>query len=299
MNAVGLDKSFGSSASESSESRTQVNPNERWRPMWNLLVQEARAVSLGSLLAMGFRIFLFFLITAKALLEDSSNVPNEFRARLNVAMIWKEVAAVACMMVSTIVALVPSKVLLLQAPAFLFANPWLLLWVRDRTGVLPNVPIRMCEYVMGRISLVELVAVLPIHVVTVVSTAVFLRRILPTDVSLVALEPIEFSDGANPWIVDFSREVIATAAFSVGMLVLPVLFQLNHCPRWFVVVVMYPLWNFSVDGSGMASAFSPNVLFALNVLNHRDLPAMWRLIASLLGGMVGGRVMKRYFPDQD
>ena len=124
MNAVGLDKSFGSSASESSESRTQVNPNERWRPMWNLLVQEARAVSLASLLAMGFRIFLFFLITAKALLEDSSNVPNEFRARLNVAMIWKEVAAVACMMVSTIVALVPSKVLLLQAPAFLFANPW-------------------------------------------------------------------------------------------------------------------------------------------------------------------------------
>ena len=83
------------------------------------------------------------------------------------------------------------------------------------------------------------------------------------------------------------------------MLVLPALFQLNHCPRWFVVVVMYPLWNFSVDGAGMASAFSPNVLIALTVLNHRQLPAGWRLIASLLGGMVGGRVMKRYFPDQD
>ena len=50
-------------------------------------------------------------------------------------------------------------------------------------------------------SLVELVFVLPIHVVTVVSTAVFLRHILPTDVSIVALEAIEFSDGVNPWIV--------------------------------------------------------------------------------------------------
>ena len=50
-------------------------------------------------------------------------------------------------------------------------------------------------------SLLDLIAVLPIHLVTVVSTAVFLRHILPTDVSLVALEPIEYSDGANPWIV--------------------------------------------------------------------------------------------------
>lgn len=124
MNAMGM-KSFGSSASESSESRTQVyTNNERWRRMWNLLVQEARAVSLGSLLAMGLRISVFFLITAKALLEESSSAPNEFRARLDVAMIWKEVATIACMAVSTIVALVPSKVPLLQAPAFLFANPW-------------------------------------------------------------------------------------------------------------------------------------------------------------------------------
>ena len=127
MNAMSLNnKSFGSSASESSESRTQVHPNEQWRKMWNLLIQEARAVSLGSLLAMGWRISIFFLITAKALLEDSSNTnfSSEFRARLNVAMIWKEVATIACMIVSTVVALVPSKVALLQAPAFLFANPW-------------------------------------------------------------------------------------------------------------------------------------------------------------------------------
>ena len=98
MNIMGLNnnKSFGSSASESSDSRIQVNPNERSRRMWHLLVQEARAVSLGSLLAMGWRISLFFLITATAMLEDSSNFSNEFRARLNVAMIWKEVATIAC-----------------------------------------------------------------------------------------------------------------------------------------------------------------------------------------------------------
>jgi hypothetical protein len=27
----------------------------------------------------------------------------------------------------------------------------LLLWVQDKTGVIPNVPTRACEYVMGRI----------------------------------------------------------------------------------------------------------------------------------------------------
>lgn len=56
-------------------------------------------------------------------------------------------------------------------------------------------------------SLLELVAVLPIHVVTVVSTAVFLRHTFPKEVALVALEPIEFADGANPWIVVRSSTV--------------------------------------------------------------------------------------------
>lgn len=85
----------------------------------------------------------------------------------------------------------------------------------------------------------------------------------------------------------------------MGLLVLPVLFQLNHLPRGLVTFVIYPLMNFAVDGSGMASAFSPNVLIALNILGHRPLPSIWRLLGTVLGGLVAGRVMKVYFPDRD
>jgi hypothetical protein len=97
---------------------------------------------------------------------------------------------------------------------------------------------------------------------------------------------------------DLCREVLITAAFTVAMLVLPVLFQLNHLPRWSAIVLFYPLFHFAVDGTGMASAFSPNVLLALNVLGYRPLPAGFRVIGSLLGGLVGGKIMQLYFPDE-
>jgi len=92
--------------------------------------------------------------------------------------------------------------------------------------------------------------------------------------------------------------MLASAGFTVGIFVLPVLFQLNYVPKWLFVFLMYPLMNFSVDGPGLASTFSPNVILALSILGHRPLPAIWRLLGPLLGGLVGGRVMKLCFPDQ-
>lgn len=89
-----------------------------------------------------------------------------------------------------------------------------------------------------------------------------------------------------------------TAGFTVAMLILPVLFRLNDLPRWSMIFFFYPLFQFTVDGQGMASAFSPNVLLALNVLGYRPFPAGYRLMGSLLGGLIGGKVMQKYFPDQ-
>jgi hypothetical protein len=87
--------------------------------------------------------------------------------------------------------------------------------------------------------------------------------------------------------------------FTVLLLVLPVLFQLNRLPRWLVAIVLYPLFNYGVDGKGQASSFSPNVVFALAILGHRPLPTGVRLMGSLLGGLVGGKVMQLYFPDSN
>lgn len=92
---------------------------------------------------------------------------------------------------------------------------------------------------------------------------------------------------------------MASSAFTVALLVLPALLQLNYIPRWIFAFAMYPLLNFSVDGRGTASVFSPNVLLALSILGYRPLPSFWRLLGPLFGGLVGGRVMKLYFPDRE
>jgi hypothetical protein len=47
----------------------------------------------------------------------------------------------------------------------------------------------------------------------------------------------------------------------------------------------------------MASSFTPNVVLALGMLGHRSLPTGFRFIASILGGLVGGKILQHYFPD--
>ena len=63
---------------------------------------------------------------------------------------------------------------------------------------------------------------------------------------------------------------------------------------------LYPIFNFAVDHVGMASSFTPNVLLALGMLSSSSssfIPAVYRLSASILGGLLGGKIMQRYFPD--
>ena len=93
-------------------------------------------------------------------------------------------------------------------------------------------------------------------------------------------------------------ETFVTAAFVVGMLVLPVLFKLNRIPRWMVTLVLYPLYNMGVDSSGMGSTFGSNVLYALHAEWFGELgQPQHRFLGSIVGGFVGGFVMNRYFPD--
>jgi len=101
-------------------------------------------------------------------------------------------------------------------------------------------------------------------------------------------------------VVDFGREVIVTTIFTVAIMVLPVLFRMNHIPKWTFVIFMYPLFNFAVDTSGMASSFSPNAILTLNILFQRRsfFPLLGHLVAPMVGGLCGGNIMKKCFPDQ-
>ena len=161
---------------------------------------------------------------------------------------------------------------------------------------------------LGRINCLELFAIIPIHVVCIVSTSIFLRSILPDSIASLALDPIEYGTGNDGqqqqqnhlWILDLMREALVTTVFVVSIMVLPALFQLNKVPQWVLTFLLYPLFNYSIDWSGKGSTFSPNVVLALAVLGHRPMKSIvLRLFGSLLGGFVSGRIMQYYFPDDD
>lgn len=118
--------------------------------IWNLLIQEARAVSLWSCVSIMLRLALIFLSALASYRDDKSVMMRWF----GVDLVQEEFMVACSVLAGWILCLVPSKVLTQQAPGFVFSNPGLLLWVRDKTGVIPNLPTRACEYVLGRIRCV-------------------------------------------------------------------------------------------------------------------------------------------------
>jgi hypothetical protein len=86
-------------------------------------------------------------------------------------------------------------------------------------------------------------------------------------------------------------------AFTVAFLVLPELFELNKVPRFLTAVIMYPLFSFGVDANGRGSTFGPNVLYALSSIGRTEEGLGVRFVGAMLGGIVGGNIMRRYFPD--
>jgi hypothetical protein len=88
---------------------------------------------------------------------------------------------------------VPRKLAIHAAPGFIYANPWLLMKMESMFGSLPNVPLRLTEGVMGRLTFQELLVVLPIHFACAISTVVSLKKLLPEDYHPLAFEPIAYS----------------------------------------------------------------------------------------------------------
>jgi len=124
MKAVGLSRSFSSTGSD--EDDDTPSKRDRVRKIWGLLVQETRAVSLWSLLAVSLRLVLICLGMLVEFRGDSSESLGVFwkEPSSGLSVLSKELLTNVSVLGGWILGLVPSKVLLLQAPGFIFANPW-------------------------------------------------------------------------------------------------------------------------------------------------------------------------------
>ncbi|CAJ1946330.1 unnamed protein product [Cylindrotheca closterium] len=269
------------------------------KKMVSLWIQEIRGVYLWLCMAFAARVLIRFLYDLAAY-RDNNTMPEYFwhytaGSSREMTGIKLELLKISSIVSSWALSLMPSKVLTLQAPGFIFANPILLLWIRDKTQMIPNIPTRASDYVLGRIRLWEFLSLLPVHVLVTFLLSMSLRRVLANDMIEIALGTIQYAEGGNPWIVDFFSEMLITAAYTVALQVLPVLFQLNRVPRWCVVWLFFPIFNFSVDSKGMGSAFCPNILLTFGLMGY-GAPEM-RIMSSMLGGMIGGKIMQTYFPD--
>mmetsp|Transcript_24099 Transcript_24099/g.50451 ORF Transcript_24099/g.50451 Transcript_24099/m.50451 type:complete len:297 (+) Transcript_24099:372-1262(+) len=290
--------------------------------------REATGVFVWSLITCTFRICLSFL-TALSMLRPNNEDPNNNNHKEtnnnfhlmdqsngdsfclegeicglpqdnNVAIFLEEVITVISVLVSWALAILPSKVATLSAPGFTFGNTWILYPLRDHFGFIPNLPCRICEMTMGRLCLRELAIIIPIHFLVPTLAFWLLQLILPTWFTSYAIDPIIYSE-RNPWVVDLVRETFVNALFTVGLLVIPELFRINGIRRGYALLILYPLYSFSVDADGKASVFGPNLIYSLKWSSeHEEVPiTQWsHLLGPILGGIFGGEIMSM-FPDDE
>ena len=140
---------------------------------------------------------------------------------------------------------------------------------------------------------------LAVHFLVPSFTAYALHMCLPTSMSKHAIDPVIYSE-TNPWIVDFARETIINAIFTVGLLVIPEILKINGIRRGFALLILYPVYSFGTDAAGTASVFGPNVIYALRcVSKHEEVPLTQssHMLGPIIGAILGGKIMLSAFPD--
>lgn len=221
------------------------------------------------------------------------------------------------------------------SPGFIFGSTWLLLgWKYSyssrgtrpgaRKTILPNLPVRVSETILGRITFRDLAAILPVHFSSATLAMAFLNKFLflffGIEFTQMALEPIIYEHSQHYWwiIIALLMEILSNAVFCVSTLVLPELFSLNSIPLVFI-----PFFTdnrltrmLQVDSLGGTSAYAPNLLYGLywvgnqnqhknsfffsqDATNNYPWSQSCHSIGPLLGGLLGGFIMKNFFPDQD
>ena len=191
--------------------------------------------------------------------------------------------------------LLPSSLKNHSAPGFLISNGIILLAIQYYSGSCPNLICRICEFTMGRVHKRGILSAVAVHSIGSAALVILLKRGLPeeTVIRLLAL-----GDSRPPafcsCLCDFLKETIVSAIFSVVYFAMPTLLALNRLPVWLFLFLLYPLYSKAVDGDGRASLLSPTVALITCFLVGRG---WWRVLAQCLGGVLGGRIMRRYFPD--
>jgi hypothetical protein len=94
------------------------------RELWPRLLQEARAVSLWSCVAIMGRVALIFLVTLAAYRHDSTALRFIPFLSESSFSIYKEFWMTISVVCGWILGVAPAKILTQQAPGFIFANPW-------------------------------------------------------------------------------------------------------------------------------------------------------------------------------
>jgi hypothetical protein len=86
------------------------------------------------------------------------------------------------------------------APGFIYASPWILMTTRNIFGSFPNLPLRIAEGVLGRLSSQQLAVLVVLHFACAVSTSFMLRYLTLADAYPLAFSLIEYSDN-SPWLL--------------------------------------------------------------------------------------------------
>jgi hypothetical protein len=186
--------------------------------------------------------------------------------------------------------LLPEAVSKHLAPALFVSNGIILLFIDQWFGSCPNLICRLCEYQMGRVNKLGLLSAVVVHLIGSLAFIILMKRGLPRE----SLSVIFALDYTRPSVCscacEFVKETMVSALFPVVYFVAPTLFRLNRFPVWLIIFCLYPLYVTSIDGDGRGSLLSPTVA----LMTGRGL---WRVVAQLVGGLLGGRIMSTCFPD--
>jgi hypothetical protein len=181
-----------------------------------------------------------------------------------------------------------------RAPGFLISNGMILLSIQNLCGSCPSFLCRICEWRMGRINKRGILSALVVHSVGAVALVKLLDWGLPKETltSLMALQ--ETRPAFCSCLRDFAMEVLVSSLFPVAFFVLPTLLRLNRTPTWVFVILLYPLYAVTTDSEGRGSCLSPTLTLVTCMWTQKG---WWRIGAQSLGGIVSGRLMNTYFPD--
>jgi len=191
--------------------------------------------------------------------------------------------------------------LLSLPPALIFSGPPLLKILASKIafmeGVPPNMPIRIAKSLAGgNDPLMTVILLLPSHCLGTIAGVTFVSFFLTVP------EPIQYSDPDDIlWWRILALEAGLTALFVLGFHVVPEILRLNGFRGSILIFTIFvlPLMHIGVPDQG--AIFCPEYLYTLWYVKKQHSPDATmqsaHLIGPVIGALVAGIFMSRYFPD--